>query len=363
MDTLPANVLPGDCVELITRHLKFTYTPKGLAKAYQLAAREEDNSCERIFLEAGGFSAWFAYFLAKRAAKSSTHFDGQAAINQLLESLPNIANNDQRELAERVRQAIPADIDERIQEIFEKAIRPSHPETAAPSLKRRRTTSDDDPAVPPVIPSTTNDDGPVLAPVISSPTPSTRRTKLSPEISARASRFDLSNPAVLRITTVFPTYTAGAITRYRMPNNGNSWVAAVTMSFLDVSSFGNKLGSMMSIEITSNKVERLANILFDAPLESMDNNRYLILPTGLRILPSPDLVLRGCKRHVILEIFGRDIYNAITASPAYKEEAEQGNPLTECVTMMISCQACNGAVIHLSLDEKEAIRVKDKLYE
>ncbi|KID83763.1 hypothetical protein MGU_08954 [Metarhizium guizhouense ARSEF 977] len=134
------------------------------------------------------------------------------------------------------------------------------------------------------------------------------------------------------------------------------------MSFLDVSTFGNKLGSMMSLEITSNKVERLANWLFDAPVESMDKHRYLILPTGLRIIPSTDLVLRGCKRDVIPEVFGFDLHNAIKASPAYKEEAEQGNPLTECVTMTISHRASDGAIINLSLDEKEAFRVKGKLY-
>lgn len=147
-----------------------------------------------------------------------------------------------------------------------------------------------------------------------------------------------------------------------MQGSGSGWVAAVTMSFLDVSSFGNKLGSMMSLEITSNKVERLASTLFNAPTELTNEHRYLILPTGLRILPSPDFVLRGCKRDVILEVFGHDIDKAIKASPAFREEAEQGNPLTECVSMTISHAAEDGAVINLSLDEREGFRVKVKLY-
>jgi hypothetical protein len=172
----------------------------------------------------------------------------------------------------------------------------------------------------------------------------------------------LGNPAVLKVTAVFPTFIAGAIRKYSTQSGGNTWAAAITMSFLDVSTFGNKLGSMMSLEITSNKVERLANWLFDAPVESMDKHRYPILPTGLRIIPSTDLVLRGCKRDVIPEVFGFDLHNAIKASPAYKEEAEQGNPLTECVTMTISHRASDGAIINLSLDEKEAFRVKGKLY-
>ncbi|RSL80673.1 hypothetical protein CDV31_017102, partial [Fusarium ambrosium] len=101
------------------------------------------------------------------------------------------------------------------------------------------------------------------------------------------------------------------------------------MSFLDVSSFGNKLGSMMSLEIMRNKVERLANMLFGAEIESTDEHRYLVLPTGLRVLSASDLVLRGCKRGVIAEVFGEDIAKAIEASPAFKEENGLGSCLTE----------------------------------
>jgi len=182
------------------------------------------------------------------------------------------------------------------------------------------------------------------------------------EASQNGSRFGPANPSVSRVVTVLPTYLASAVRRY-LQSNGHGWVAAITMSFLDTLSFGNKLGSMMSLEIMSNKVERVASVLFDVSVELAGEHRYLILPTGLRILPSPDLVLRGCKRDVILEVFGRDITTAIMASPAYKEEAEQGNPLTECVTMTISNKAKDGAVINLSLDEKEGFRVKAKLYD
>jgi len=134
------------------------------------------------------------------------------------------------------------------------------------------------------------------------------------------------------------------------------------MSFLDVSSVENKFGCMMTLEITCNKVEHLARELFDAHVEATDNHRYLLLPTGLRIIPSPDLVLRGCKRHVILKVFGQDIHNAVTASPAYREEVIRGKNLTESVTMTISHKADDGAFINVSLDEKEGVRVKGKLY-
>ncbi|PSN59587.1 hypothetical protein BS50DRAFT_507975 [Corynespora cassiicola Philippines] len=119
----------------------------------------------------------------------------------------------------------------------------------------------------------------------------------------------------------------------------------------------------MSLEITSNKVERLASELFDVHIESTGGHRYLIFPSGLRVIPSPDLILRGCKRHAMLEWLGHDIDTAIRTSPAFKEEAEQGNPLTECISMTISNRATESAVINLSLDEKEGVRIRKKLYE
>ena len=61
-------------------------------------------------------------------------------------------------------------------------------------------------------------------------------------------------------------------------------------------------------------------------------------------------------------MFGHETGAAIKASPAYKEEVEQGTPLTECVSMTISQRAEDGAVINLSLDEKLGFRVKAKLY-
>lgn len=177
------------------------------------------------------------------------------------------------------------------------------------------------------------------------------------------SRFILGKPPVLRVSALFPAFLAGAIRRYSPNDGGNAWTAAITMSFPDVSSVGNKFGSMMSLEITSNKVQRLASTLFDVGIESTNEHRYLIQPTGLRVIPGPDLVLRGCRRDVILDVFGHDVETAIKASPAYREEAEQGYPLTECVTMTISHRAEDGAMINLSLDQKEGVRVRVKLYE
>lgn len=161
---------------------------------------------------------------------------------------------------------------------------------------------------------------------------------------------------------MFPTYLAGAIQKFQQ-GPGDPWLAAITMSFLDVSSFGNKLGSMMSLGIMGNKVERLANLLFGACIESTEGHRYLALPSGLRVIPSPDLVLRGCNRDVLVDVFGKVVADAIKESPAFKEEADQGNPLTECVTMTISCRVDQGAVMNLSLADRDGYQIKAKLYD
>lgn len=79
----------------------------------------------------------------------------------------------------------------------------------------------------------------------------------------------------------------------------------------------------MSLETTSNKVEYFAKQLFGAHIESKNENRYYILPFGLRITPFHTIILQGCKQEAILENFGDDISKAIKASPTYKEETDK----------------------------------------
>lgn len=126
----------ADCVKLIIQQLKFTNVPKGLAAAYQSAT--ENGGVEGTFLDAGGFSAWFAYFLTRRAAKSATHFDGQAACNQMLDALAKVSTIEQTSLAKRLRESIPEDLALRIQQVYDKAIGPGQTERAVLAAKRRR---------------------------------------------------------------------------------------------------------------------------------------------------------------------------------------------------------------------------------
>ena len=120
---------------------------------------------------------------------------------------------------------------------------------------------------------------------------------------------------------------------------------------------------MMSLKVASNKVEHLAGTLFGTHTEVTGDHRCVVLPNGARITPSPDLVLRGCRRDVLQEAFGVEVEAAVRANPLYQKEALQGHVVTECVTMTIEDRAENGAVIHMTLDEKEAFRIKGKLYD
>lgn len=120
---------------------------------------------------------------------------------------------------------------------------------------------------------------------------------------------------------------------------------------------------MMSLEIASNKARRYASILFGVELEIHGNFRYIILPNGTKINPCPEFILRGSRRSIIMEEFGADASKSLEACQSFKDEVDQGIQVTDCVTMTISNKVEDGAFINLYLDDKESLRLKEKLYE
>lgn len=125
-------------VDFLLAYLDFANTPKGLAKAYQDAAKAEGVSTERLFLDAGGFSAWFVHFLTKRAAKSTVHFDGQAACTQMLKAVDETSAESRQLLAREVQKAIPPAAQSKFQDVFNKTIKPIQADPMGASQKRRR---------------------------------------------------------------------------------------------------------------------------------------------------------------------------------------------------------------------------------
>jgi hypothetical protein len=129
-------------VELFTRskYLAFTNTPRGLAKAYQDAAEADEAATDKIFFDTGGFPTWLSYFLTNRTVKSKTHFDGQAADQQLFDSF-NACSSELRQLvAQHVSQAISDPDKKRFQDIFEKTIQSSQGNDLMVVPQKRRCT-------------------------------------------------------------------------------------------------------------------------------------------------------------------------------------------------------------------------------
>lgn len=122
-------------VALFTKesYITFANTPRGLAEAYQEAVKA------RVFLEAGGFLTWFLYFLTNRAVKSTTHFEGQAADQQLFNSFDTCSPEDQLLVAQQLSRSIPAPNLQKFQDVFEKTIKPNQRNNlmVAPQKRRR----------------------------------------------------------------------------------------------------------------------------------------------------------------------------------------------------------------------------------
>ncbi|PKK44342.1 hypothetical protein CI102_10290 [Trichoderma harzianum] len=137
----------------------------------------------------------------------------------------------------------------------------------------------------------------------------------------------------------------------------------ITMSFLLAMQTGNKFDSKMSLKIKPHRVGYFVMRLFDIYMESINEERYIVLPsTGSEAVTRGEWILLGCKREVISEVFGDIVATAVKASLTYIEDEGQGKPVTECVAMVVSSKASEGAVITLSLAEKECVRIKQALW-
>lgn len=334
-----------------TKHLSFS-RPRGFQEAY--AEKKTPLSTEGIFQDTGGSIAWVAYYLTKRAAISTTHFNGQAALNQTLESLESMTKDDRVAVARKVNEIIDQGTKEKIQNLIDS--------TEGPSKKRRE-------SFRPLQSSWSNKAGRAnnegVATAISTPACSLPRpaTEESEAVHGQDNvSFVASDPSVHRLKDVFPSSLAGSVRRIPPKSGTGIWTAAITMSFVDVGTMGNRLGSMMSIEIASNKAQRFASILFGVEIESHGNYRYIILPNGTKISPNPDFVLRGSRRDIISKEFG-DASKSLEACPTFRNEDDQGIQVTDCVTMTISNNVADGAFINLYLDDRESLRLKEKLYE
>lgn len=61
-------------------------------------------------------------------------------------------------------------------------------------------------------------------------------------------------------------------------------------------------------------------------------------------------------------MFGPELSHATTSSPVYRDEAKEWRDRTDCVSMVISDQAHEGAVIYLYLGIWEGTEICQSLY-
>lgn len=187
-----------------------------------------------------------------------------------------------------------------------------------------------------------------------------------PEISLNAVSFTpaqknlvLEKASLQGMADVFDEYMCGAIRRDTVQSGGTTYLkAAATMDF----PFPGLIDCLMSLAIYQSKVEYLAMALFKVHVESVGQVRYIVLKEGVRLIPNPEITLKGALDEAIIRIFGPEIHGAIAASRMRKKELEEGNRVSECVSMILTSNSSEGAIIDLSLGLGEGVQIREKLY-
>jgi hypothetical protein len=88
----------------------------------------------------------------------------------------------------------------------------------------------------------------------------------------------------------------------------------------------------------------------------------VILKEGLKLIPNPDVMLKGAQDDDIISVLGDEIHDTIRASRIRGKELEKGNRAMECVSIILTSRPDEGAVINLSLRLKGGSQIQNKLY-
>lgn len=167
----------------------------------------------------------------------------------------------------------------------------------------------------------------------------------------------ITNASLQGIAKTFDPYMSGAIRKISHQNDTVS-TAAVTMAFPPWA----LLDCLMSLDVLPSKVQYLAMALFKVRVEGEGQVRFVSLKDGVRLVPNPELTLKGVQDEAISEVFGAEIHQAITACRMRKKELREGNNATECVSMILTSNYNEGAILNLALGLEEGIRIRRLLY-
>jgi hypothetical protein len=127
---------------------------------------------------------------------------------------------------------------------------------------------------------------------------------------------------------------------------------------------------VMSLDIDADSVPYLAMALFKVRVESVKTVqvasakpvRHVGLSGGVRMAPHPEISLKGVLDAAIIDVFGHEIYRAIAACRMREMELDEGSAATECVSMTITSDPNEGAIINLALGLEEGTQIREKLY-
>ncbi|KAA8652767.1 uncharacterized protein ATNIH1004_001672 [Aspergillus tanneri] len=319
--------------------------PRGLKKHF-LGTRTSDASVtSRIFLETGGLKSWLAHFLA---TKGKAHFKGQHQRSTTLAAFHELSLENRKAVARKVANVHPhPTVSRAIHRISKNFTDEGLLESFHNENSRHSSTNSD----------STRD-------LAIASMEGTRRDPnyafdSSRHIEGPAQHVVLEKASLQGIADIFDQYMCSAIRKDRDQCGESTCLkAAVTMDF----PFDGLVDCLMSLAIDQSKVEYLAMALFNLHVESAGQVRYLILNEGAKVIPNPDITLKGVLDDAIIRILGPDIHSAIRASRMRRKELEEGNRVTECVSMIITNKANEGAIINLSLGLKDGAQIQNKLY-
>jgi hypothetical protein len=135
--------------------------------------------------------------------------------------------------------------------------------------------------------------------------------------------------------------------------------ADVTMVFPNLSN--NSLDCVMSLYISSNKVQYLVMGLFGINLETEGRFRYANLPNGARLRPD-DVILQGVTHEAIDEFLSCRIRGAIDKSPSRQEEVRFAIYRTECVSLRLTNGATEDALLTIAMELDDEFQIKEVLF-
>ena len=100
--------------------------------------------------------------------------------------------------------------------------------------------------------------------------------------------------------------------------------------------------------------------LFKVKVQWVNSIQHIILNNGVTlIIPNSELTLRGVQDQAIIEVFGHELYNAITKSPIRQNKLTHSIHTTECMLIILTK---NGTIISLALNINGGFTIQNKLY-